>query len=64
VLDILQSPHIARELGRNAKESVRQRFTVRRLLTDMDHLYSELLVEKALALPLSGELAGSRGRHP
>ena len=64
VLDLLQSPHTARELGRNAQESVRQRFTVRRLLADMDHLYSQLLVEKALALPLSGELAGSRGRHP
>jgi glycosyltransferase involved in cell wall biosynthesis len=64
VLDLLPSPHTARELGRNAQESVRQRFTVRRLLADMDHLYSQLLVEKALALPLSGELAGSRGRHP
>ena len=64
VLDLLQSPHTARELGRNAQESVRQRFAVQRLLADMDHLYSQLLVEKALALPLSGELAGSRGRHP
>jgi len=64
VLDLLQSPHTARELGRNAQEFVRQRFTVRRLLDDMDHLYRQLLAEKALALPLSGELAGSRGRHP
>ena len=48
VLDLLQSPHAARELGRNAQEFVRQRFTVRRLLGDMDHLYSQLLAEKAI----------------
>ena len=64
VLELLQNPHTARELGRNAQESIRQRFTVRRLLGDMDRLYSQLLVEKALALPISGDLAGFRGRHP
>lgn len=51
VLDLLQSPHTARELGRNAQEFVRQRFTVRRLLSDMDHLYTELLEEKAIDIP-------------
>lgn len=51
VLDLLQSPHTARELGRNAQEFVRQRFTVRRLLGDMDQLYSQLLEEKAIDVP-------------
>ena len=48
---LLQSPHTAGELGRNGQEFVRQRFTVRRLLGDMDHLYTELLEEKAIAIP-------------
>jgi glycosyltransferase involved in cell wall biosynthesis len=59
VLDLLPNPQTARELGRNAKEFVRQRFTVRRLLGDMDHLYSQLLAEKAITVSATEKLAGS-----
>jgi len=48
VLDLLQSPTAAREIGTNAREFVRQRFTVERLIGDLDRLYSELLAEKAV----------------
>jgi glycosyltransferase involved in cell wall biosynthesis len=59
ILDLLQSPHTARELGRNGQEFVRQRFTVRRLLGDMDHLYSQLLAEKAMLFRVPEKLVGS-----
>jgi glycosyltransferase involved in cell wall biosynthesis len=48
IVDLLRSPETMRELGQNARESVRQRFTVKRLIGDMDHLYSQLLEEKAI----------------
>jgi glycosyltransferase involved in cell wall biosynthesis len=51
VLDLLSNPQTACELGQNAMEAVRQRFTVQRLLSDMDHLYTELLEEKAIDIP-------------
>jgi glycosyltransferase involved in cell wall biosynthesis len=51
VLDLLRNPETAREIGRNAMEAVRQRFTVKRLISDVDHLYSELLEEKAICFP-------------
>ena len=51
VLDLLNNTQTARELGQNAMEAVRQRFTVQRLLSDMDHLYTELLEEKAIDIP-------------
>ena len=51
VLDLLRSPETSRELGQNAMEVVRERFTVTRLISDMDHLYSELLEEKAICFP-------------
>ena len=53
VLDLLQSPARAREIGNNAREFVRRRFTVQRLLDDMDRLYRELLEEKAVDHPKS-----------
>ena len=59
VLDLLQSPHTARELGRNAQESVRQRFAVQRLLGDMDHLYRQLLAKKAISVSVTEKLAAS-----
>jgi len=46
VLDLLHNPPTARELGHNAREFVRRRFTVERLITDVDRLYSKLLQEK------------------
>ena len=58
-LDLLESPDAARELGRNAQEFVRQRFTVRRLLGDMDHFYNQLLAEKAVTVSVTEKLAGS-----
>jgi glycosyltransferase involved in cell wall biosynthesis len=51
VLDLLNNPQTACELGQNAMEAVRQRFTVQRLLSDTDHLYTELLEEKAINIP-------------
>jgi glycosyltransferase involved in cell wall biosynthesis len=51
VLDLLNNRQTACELGQNAMEAVRQRFTVQRLLSDMDHLYTELLEEKAIDIP-------------
>jgi glycosyltransferase involved in cell wall biosynthesis len=51
VLSLLRSSPAAREMGNNAREFVRQRFAVRRLFADMDHLYTELLEEKAIAIP-------------
>jgi glycosyltransferase involved in cell wall biosynthesis len=51
VLELLRNPEAARELGQNAKEVVRKRFTLMRLIRDMDHLYSQLLEEKAIRTP-------------
>jgi glycosyltransferase involved in cell wall biosynthesis len=50
VVDLLQSTESRKELGQSAKETVRQRFAVTRLLSDMDHLYRELLQAKAIHL--------------
>lgn len=49
VVNLIHSPEAARELGRNAREAVRQRFAVTRLIDDMDQLYSQLLEEKAIS---------------
>jgi glycosyltransferase involved in cell wall biosynthesis len=51
VLDLLRSPGLSQALRRNAIEAVRQRFTVKRLISDMDHFYRQLLEEKAISLP-------------
>ena len=51
VLDLLNNTQTACELGQNAMAAVRQRFTVQRLLSDMDHLYTDLLEEKAIDIP-------------
>jgi glycosyltransferase involved in cell wall biosynthesis len=59
VLVLLSSPPIARALGRNAQESVRRRFAVQRLLNDIDDLYSQLLAEKSITVPITEKLAGS-----
>lgn len=49
VLDLIQSPETARELGRNAREAVRKRFAATRLIGDIDYLYRQLLEEKAMS---------------
>jgi hypothetical protein len=41
---------MARDLERNAKESVGKRFAVTRLINDMEHFYRGLLEEKQIAL--------------
>jgi glycosyltransferase involved in cell wall biosynthesis len=48
VLELLQSPEAAQEIGRKAMISARERFDVKRLVHDVDHLYRELLDEKAI----------------
>jgi len=50
VLELLQSPEAAQEIGRKAMISARERFDVKRLVHDVDHLYRELLDEKAIHL--------------
>ena len=50
VLDLLRRPEMARDLERNAKESVGKRFAVTRLINDMEHFYRGLLEEKQIAL--------------
>jgi glycosyltransferase involved in cell wall biosynthesis len=59
VLGLLQDPQIARELGRNGRDSVRHRFAVQRLLSDTDDLYTQLLAEKAISVRAPEKLVGS-----
>jgi glycosyltransferase involved in cell wall biosynthesis len=51
IVDLLRSPEQLRELGQNARQAVRKRFTLQRLIADMDQLYSQLLQEKAILFP-------------
>jgi glycosyltransferase involved in cell wall biosynthesis len=51
VLHLLNSPETARNVGRDAMTAARNRFAMKRLLADMDHLYSQLLEEKAIFSP-------------
>jgi glycosyltransferase involved in cell wall biosynthesis len=48
VLDLLANPEKASRIGANAMIAARQRFDVKRLITDMDGLYRELLNKKAI----------------
>jgi glycosyltransferase involved in cell wall biosynthesis len=50
VLDLLHHPEMAQAMGRNAMIAARERFDVKRLVHDMDHLYRELLDERAIRL--------------
>jgi glycosyltransferase involved in cell wall biosynthesis len=59
ILALLHDPQMARELGRNGHDSVRHRFTVERLLNDMDDLYTQLLTKKAINFCAREKLAGS-----
>jgi glycosyltransferase involved in cell wall biosynthesis len=61
ILELLDDSAAARELGRNAADAVRQRFTVNRLIGDMDRFYSRLLDEKAISFPATEDAqAGGR----
>ena len=48
VLDLLRRPDTVNELGGRAREAVQERFAVKRLISDVDHLYRRLLEEKAI----------------
>jgi glycosyltransferase involved in cell wall biosynthesis len=50
VLELLRDREAARRIGHNAMISARERFDVKRLISDVDHLYRELLDEKAIRL--------------
>jgi len=50
VLDLLHHPEMAQAMGRNAMIAARERFDVKRLVHDVDHLYRELLDERAIRL--------------
>jgi glycosyltransferase involved in cell wall biosynthesis len=59
VLSLLHDPQMARELGQNGRESVRHRFTIQRLLSDVDDLYTQLLAGKAMTFRAPEKLVGS-----
>jgi glycosyltransferase involved in cell wall biosynthesis len=56
IIELLNNPKTVRQLSQNAKEAVRDRFIVQRLVDDMDHLYSDLLEEKAIDFPFTEHL--------
>jgi glycosyltransferase involved in cell wall biosynthesis len=47
VLRLLNNPETARNMSRKAMLMARQRFSTRRLMTDMEHFYTQLVEEKA-----------------
>jgi glycosyltransferase involved in cell wall biosynthesis len=51
VLRLLQNPERARNMSQKASAMARGRFSLRRLVADMDHLYTQLFEEKALRFP-------------
>ena len=50
VIDLLGHREVAKCIGLNAMASARERFDLPRLIEDVDHLYRELLNEKAIHL--------------
>jgi len=56
VLELLGDREAARRIGHNAMISARERFDVKRLINDIDHLYRELLDEKAIHLASAEQL--------
>jgi glycosyltransferase involved in cell wall biosynthesis len=61
ILELLDNSAKARELSRNATDGVRQRFTVNRLINDMDRFYTLLLDEKAISLPTTESVKAGSG---
>jgi glycosyltransferase involved in cell wall biosynthesis len=51
VLDLLQNAEKAHYMSRNAKTAAAKRFAVKRLIGDIDQLYSQLLEDKAIYFP-------------
>jgi len=60
VLRLLHNPETARNMSRKALTMARERFSVKRLIADMDHLYTELVEEKAVRFP-AGQHIHARG---
>jgi len=59
VLALLHDPQTARKFSENGRDSVQRRFTVQRLLNDMDDLYARLLAEKAITFRVREKLVRS-----
>lgn len=59
VLDLLRDPQAAKEIGRSAMNSARDRFHVKRLVGDIERLYRELLDKKEISIAAAGELQGA-----
>ena len=51
VLHLLQNPEVARNLADSAMVSAQQRFSVKRLISDMDQFYRQLLQQKSILSP-------------
>ena len=49
VLGLFQNPQRARDIARKAVNAARGRFALKRLIVDMDHLYLQLLDQKAIS---------------
>ena len=50
IIDLLRHREAAKSIGLNAMASARERFDLTRLIEDVDHLYRELLSDKAIHL--------------
>jgi glycosyltransferase involved in cell wall biosynthesis len=51
VLHLLQNPQMAQTIGRNARIAAQDRFAMKRLISDMHHLYRRLLEQKSILFP-------------
>jgi glycosyltransferase involved in cell wall biosynthesis len=49
VLRLLHDPETACRMGQSAKAMVQERFSVQRLIVDMENLYHQLLAQKSIA---------------
>ncbi|MBZ0159109.1 glycosyltransferase family 4 protein [Candidatus Methylomirabilis sp.] len=52
ILRVLRDPETAGRMGRTARASVQQRFTMKRLISDMEQLYIQILTDKGVKAPL------------
>ncbi len=49
MLELIRDPQRAEQMGRSAQLSVKERFSLDRLLRDTENLYEELLTSKRLS---------------
>jgi glycosyltransferase involved in cell wall biosynthesis len=59
VLHLLQNQEMAHEIARNAAVAAQSRFALKRLISDMDRFYTNLLEQKSILVP-SAELTRMR----